>query len=78
MTRWLEVGIGLVEVLKLVGIIVVICMAVGKRWAWPEPPMGWQSVGGHSENAREEQFETDSIVELEKEKAVVTVADESP
>lgn len=35
-------------------------------------------MGGHSENAREEQFETDSIVELEKEKAVVTVADESP
>lgn len=30
-TRWLEVGIGLVEVLKLVGIMVVICMAVGER-----------------------------------------------
>lgn len=35
-------------------------------------------MGGHSKNAREEQFETDSIVELEKKKAVVTVADESP
>ena len=57
-TRWLDVEMGLMEVLELVGIMVVICMAVRGKQAQLGSPIKWQCVGRHRENAGEEQLET--------------------
>lgn len=46
------------EVLELVGIMVVICMAVRGKQAQLGSPIKWQCVGRHRENAGEEQLET--------------------